>query len=55
MLEPSEFDIEMSTERIQEHKSPGIYQITTELTIVCGRNFLCVFYKFNNSNSKKEK
>jgi len=33
--EPSVFEVEMATENLKRHKSPGINQIPAELIIIC--------------------
>ena len=37
MTEPSDFLVEMTTEKVKRHKSPGIYQITADAIKACGK------------------
>ena len=48
-LEPSAFEVEMSIEKLKIHTSPGIYQITAEMTKAGGRTIHSVIHKIINS------
>jgi hypothetical protein len=53
--EPSAFDIEMATEILKRHKSPGVDSITAELFKAGGRIFHFETHKLINSIwNKKE-
>ena len=43
--EPIVFKVEMTIEKLKEHKSPGIYQIPAELIKTGGRTILCYNHK----------
>jgi len=47
--EPSAFEVEMAMEKLKRHKSPGIYQIPTELIKAGGRTIRSEIRKLINS------
>ena len=49
MPEPSAFEVEMVTEILKKHKSPGIDSITAELIKAGGRTFHSEIHKLINS------
>ena len=54
MSEPSAFEVEMATEILKRHKSPGIDSITAELIKAGGRTFHSEIHKLINSIWNKE-
>jgi hypothetical protein len=52
--EPSAFEVEMAMEKLKRHKSPGIYQIPTELIKAGGRTIRSEIHKLTNSVWNKE-
>ena len=54
MPEPSAFEVEMATEILKRHKSPGIDSITAELIKAGGRTFHSEIHKLINSTWNKE-
>jgi mannosyltransferase OCH1-like enzyme len=52
--EPSAFEVEMATEILKRHKSPGIDSITAELIKAGGRTFHSEIHKLINSIWNKE-
>ena len=50
----SAFEVEVATEKLKRHKSPGIDQIPAELIKAGGRTIRCEIYKLINSIWKKE-
>jgi len=52
--EPSAFEVEMATEILKRHKSPGIDSITEELIKAGGRTFCSETHKLINSIWNKE-
>ena len=54
MSEPSAFEVEMATEILKRHKSPGIDSITEELIKAGGRTFCSETHKLINSIWNKE-
>jgi hypothetical protein len=51
---PSAFEVEMATEILKRHKSPGIDLITAELIKAGGRTFHSETHKLINSIWNKE-
>jgi len=54
--EPDAFEIEMATERLKRHKSPGIAEIPAELIKAGGRTVrseICKLYLFFNLSTNK--
>ena len=49
MPKPSAFEVEMATEILKRHKSPGIDSITAELIKAGGRTFRSEIHKLINS------
>ena len=54
MSELSAFEVEMATEILKRHKSPGIDSITAELIKAGGRTFHSEIHKLINSIWNKE-
>ena len=54
MPEPSAFEVEMATEVLKRHKSPGIDSITADLIKAGGRTFHSEIHKLINSIWNKE-
>jgi hypothetical protein len=52
--EPSAFEVEMATEKLKGHKSPGMEQIPAELTKAGGRKIHSEIHKPLNSIWNKE-
>jgi mannosyltransferase OCH1-like enzyme len=52
--EPSAIEVEMATEILKRHKSPGIDSITAELIKAGGRTFHSEIHKLINSIWNKE-
>ena len=52
--EPSAFEVELSFEKLKNHKSPGIDQITAELIKAGGRKICCEIHKLIISIWNKE-
>ena len=49
MPEPSAFEVEMAMENLKRHKSPGIYQIPTDLIKAGGRTIRSETHRLFNS------
>jgi hypothetical protein len=45
VTEPSALEFELTIEKLKSHKSPGIYQIPTELIKAGGRTIRCAIHK----------
>jgi hypothetical protein len=45
VTEPSAVEVELATEKLKRHKSPGIDQIPAELIKARGRAFRCAIHK----------
>ena len=54
MPEPSAFEVELATEKLKNHKSPGIDQIPAELIKAGGRTIRCEIHKLIISIWNKE-
>jgi len=52
--EPSAFEIELATEKLKSHKSPGTDQIPAELIKAGGRTIRCAIHKLIISIWNKE-
>jgi hypothetical protein len=46
VTEPNASEIEMATEELKSHKSPGIHQITAKLIRTGGKTICSKIYKF---------
>ena len=54
VLEPSSFQVEVATEKLKNHKSPGTDQIPAELIKAGGRTIRCEIHKLIISIWNKE-
>jgi hypothetical protein len=52
--EPSAFEVEMTTEELKRHKSPGIDQILPQLIKPRGSKIFSEIHKHINSTGNKE-
>src|SRR5215469_710869 len=52
--EPSAFEVELATEKLKSHKSPGIDQIPAELIKAGGKTIRCAIHKLIISIWNKE-
>jgi hypothetical protein len=54
VFERNAFEVDMATEKIKIHKSPGIHQIQAELIRAGGKTISCEIHKLINSMWNKE-
>ena len=51
---PSAFEVELASEKLKNHKSPGIDQVPAELIKAAGRTICCEIHKLIISLWNKE-